>query len=196
MIFLSIIYDLIIYVTIIFFLIFIRFYRFGQKAKELDNNNDDNNTTQLLAISFVLSMFFLFIGPILNYFNFATLRPEFFFFSIGFVCMIFGMLLRIVSVRTLGNYYTSTLQTLEHQTIINKGIYRYIRHPGYLGNIILFIGSAIAITNIFITFIIIITIIPSYLRRVKYEELMLERKFDEQYRIYKSKTKKFIPLLF
>ena len=191
----SIVLYLIVYVLIIIFLIFIRFFRFGAKAKELLKTEHDQNTTKLLGIAFVSCIFFLLVAPVLNFYNMGSLVPITLFFIIGIFIMIIGMLIRIQAVRTLGRNYTSTLQTQEGQTIINKGFYKYIRHPGYLGNIFLFLGSGIAVCNEFVFVILAIILIPVYLRRIKYEEIMLENIFKDQYRVYKSNTKKLIPFL-
>lgn len=191
----SIVSYLFVYVLIVFFLIFIRFFRFGSKAKALKETKHDQNTTKLLGIAFVSCLFFLLVAPVLNFYNIGSILPFTVFFIVGVLIMIIGMLIRIQAVRTLGKNYTSTLQTQEGQTIINKGLYKFIRHPGYLGNIILFIGAGIAVCNSIVFVILIIVLIPVYLRRIKYEEIMLEEIFKDQYRIYKSNTKKLLPFI-
>jgi methyltransferase len=54
-------------------------------------------------------------------------------FKIAFVVMLMGNWLRFESMRTLGNRWTVRILTLPNTTPISTGIYRYVRHPIYLG---------------------------------------------------------------
>src|SRR5262245_4401990 len=43
-----------------------------------------------------------------------------------------GLAVRIWSMRVLGSAYTRSLRTSESQTLVDRGPYRLVRHPGYL----------------------------------------------------------------
>ena len=78
--------------------------------------------------------------------------------------------------------------------IINKTyLYKYIRHPMYLGIILVYMTSTTIYSDIFIAnFLSIIFYIDigSF-----FEEKTLVRKFGKAYNIYKLKTNKYLPLL-
>ncbi len=72
-------------------------------------------------------------------------------------------------------------------------LYRYIRHPMYLGIILVYLTSTTVYSDIYFAnvFSIIFYIdIGSY-----FEEKTLLRKFGMDYNLYKLKTKKFIPFI-
>lgn len=180
----------------ILFLFIERFFRFGKKAKDLKTSETDNGTTKLLGIAFAVSMLLIFGTIILDYFEIGLLPDTFVFIIIGCLGMIIGVLIRLQSVKTLGEFYTSTLQTSSNQVLVNKGLYHYIRNPGYLGNIILFFSTSIALSNIVPIIVIPCIIIPTYLKRMRSEERMLLKDFGETYENYKLNTKRLIPFIY
>ncbi len=60
---------------------------------------------------------------------------------LGLVIMLLGLGLRVWSMRVLGAYYSRTLRVTDTQVIVTQGPYRIVRHPGYLGTILLWVGS-------------------------------------------------------
>ena len=67
----------------------------------------------------------------------------------GLVFLI-GQILRYAAIRTLGERWTVRVMTLPGTRPVNQGIYRYIRHPNYLG-VILEIGSAPLLHGAYLT---------------------------------------------
>ncbi len=99
-------------------------------------------------------------------------------------------------MKTLGKFFTRTLQMREEQHVISHGIYRLIRHPGYLGDILLFGGSAVATANCMTTVIILAVFIPTFARRIATEERMLTETFGNEYLAYRTKSWRLIPFVF
>lgn len=187
---------IIIYIVMVLFLFIERVFRFGQKAKDLTTDQTDNKTTKLLGISFSVCMFLLLGTIILDYLEIGLIPDTLIFTFIGILGMIIGIFIRLQSVKTLGEFYTSTLKTSSNQVLINKGLYRYIRNPGYLGNILLFLSTSIALANIVPIIVIPCIIIPVYLKRIISEEIMLSNAFGEAYENYKMNTKRLIPFIY
>lgn len=84
-------------------------------------------------------------------------------------------------------------QVVPGQALVTKGIYGYIRHPIYAGDILLLLGLQLAVNS----WLVIAAIIPAAvaLRNVRAEEKILARAFPN-YPEYCRRTKKFIPFLF
>ena len=71
--------------------------------------------------------------------------------------------------------------------LIKTGIYKKVRHPIYLGHIIISFSWIVITQNLFfVIFWIILTLILAI--RIGMEEGLLEKKFGNEYRTYKKKT--------
>jgi len=80
--------------------------------------------------------------------------------------------------------------------VVSDGIYRRVRHPGYLGDIALFVGSGIATSNVITTVLILGMMLTAYVRRTAAEERMLTDQLGKEYSDFKAKTWKLIPFVF
>ncbi len=165
-------------------------------AKSRESTRFDKGTTRLIGIVFPSSWLLLFLTAILDQFHFGVVDPHITFTVAGCLLMAGGFCMRAVAMRTLGKFFTRTLQMREEQHVISHGIYRFIRHPGYLGDILLFGGSAVATANCMTTVIILAVFIPTFARRIATEERMLTETFGNEYLAYKTKSWRLIPFVF
>lgn len=76
--------------------------------------------------------------------------------------------------------------------VISTGAFRYIRHPLYMSTILFYLALVISTVSI-ITFALWIFIFVFYDFIAGYEEKLIEEKFGEEYRSYKSMTGKWLP---
>jgi len=118
------------------------------------------------------------------------------FFGIGMVIFVIGLLIRIHSILTLKQYFTYSVATVENHKIITTGLYKFIRHPGYLGQIIVFLGISISISNWISILFMMIPVSIGYLYRINIEENFLSEQLGEDYQFYRERTKKIIPMLY
>ncbi len=119
-----------------------------------------------------------------------------FLLPLGTVLAILGFTLRHVSIHILGEYFRTTVEIDGNQPIIQKGPYRFIRHPSYSGIILFFIGYGILSQNwlCFAASVLLPAIALMY--RIHVEEIVLIDKFGKKYEDYRAKTKKLIPFIF
>src|SRR5262249_15122189 len=61
-------------------------------------------------------------------------------FGVGLALMWCGIALRVWAFRTLGRYFTFTVMTSTDQPVITTGPYRFVRHPGYAGIVLVLTG--------------------------------------------------------
>ena len=54
-------------------------------------------------------------------------------FAAGLIAQITGTLLRCISMRTLGKYFTFQLSVSQGHQLITNGPYAFVRHPSYTG---------------------------------------------------------------
>jgi protein-S-isoprenylcysteine O-methyltransferase Ste14 len=101
--------------------------------------------------------------------------------------MFLGLSIRVWAARTLGEFYTRTLTVTENQQIVEKGPYRIVRHPGYLGVILLYAGFGVASANWIATVAIGAFTLIAYTYRIRTEEAMPIAAFGDRYRAGGSK---------
>lgn len=76
--------------------------------------------------------------------------------------------------------------------LVTDGIYKYIRHPQYLGIFLMMIGMLVQWPTI-ITLIMFPILIITYLKLSKREEKVMIEKFGDEYLVYMDSTPAFIP---
>ena len=78
--------------------------------------------------------------------------------------------------------------------VVSTGAFQYVRHPLYLGSIMFYLGLSVATASLFaIALVVVIFLFYNYI--ASYEEKILEERFGEQYRNYKNRTGKWMPLI-
>jgi protein-S-isoprenylcysteine O-methyltransferase Ste14 len=114
-------------------------------------------------------------------------------FWIGIIIICLGLFLRYWSIHILGKYFRTTVELEKSQKVIQKGPYKWIRHPSYSGIILFCIGYGLAVQN-WLSLIIAISLPTiALLYRIKIEEEALVKGIGIEYEAYQKKTKKLIP---
>ena len=182
--------------TFIFLLSFFLIEEFLRKgSKDMNSSTFDKNSTFFISITMGIAFILIFISPVLNHFHIAEI-PFIWIGIIGLFFGIFGILIRCIAFLTLGKYFTRTLKKTEEHKLITNGIYQYIRHPGYLSDILIFYGIGMTLFNWILIIYFLITYPIVYAYRIIVEEQMLISIFGEDYIQYKKATKKLIPFIF
>ena len=118
------------------------------------------------------------------------------FFAIGMALVVIGFVIRIHSILTLNQYFTYSVAKVENHKIIETGLYKFIRHPGYLGQLIIFFGISISISNWLSILVMMIPVTLGYLYRIKVEERFMLEQLGEDYLNYQKRTKRLIPMIY
>lgn len=79
--------------------------------------------------------------------------------------------------------------------LVTTGPYRLVRHPIYLGFLMLTTGQALAFNSGPAFVVLLAGIAPTFLWRALAEERVLARTFGETYAAYRKRTKLIIPYL-
>lgn len=81
---------------------------------------------------------------------------------------------------------------MTNQQFVTTGVYNYIRHPIYFGDVLLFLGLQLALNSWLV--LGVFALMPFVVVQTKKEEEILLKAFPG-YHSYKQKTKAFIPFL-
>ena len=79
-------------------------------------------------------------------------------------------------------------------TVVSSGAFRYVRHPLYLGSILIYFGFTVSTASLFCLGLLVV-IVVFYNFIASYEEKLLEVKFGETYVTYQKNTGKWVPYL-
>ena len=118
------------------------------------------------------------------------------FFAIGAILSIVGLIIRITSISTLKQHFTYTVTEIENHELIETGLYKIIRHPGYLGQVLIFLGAATSLSNWLSIILMMIPVLCGYFYRIRVEEQFMIRQMGQKYLDYQKRTKRLIPYIF
>jgi protein-S-isoprenylcysteine O-methyltransferase Ste14 len=114
----------------------------------------------------------------------------------GCVLAVAGAALVLRSRAELGPAWSFVPKADQVTGLVTTGPYRLVRHPIYLGLVVLSLGQALAFGSWLGCLIVLVGIIPTFAWRARAEETLLSRTFGERYALYCRQTKMIIPYLF
>jgi len=165
--------------------------RNGDEARSWQGGDADRSSTRLVVVAYVAA----FVGPfVLATSGVGVTHAGSALAWIGVAVGAVGLGVRIWSMRVLGRDYTRSLRTRATQTVVDRGPYRLVRHPGYLGSILVWVGSRLAL-NWLVALCTALLLAAVYCYRIRAEERMLDEHFGDVYVAYKARTWRLVPFL-
>jgi protein-S-isoprenylcysteine O-methyltransferase len=177
------------------FLLLERLARQGAAAKSLEAGRFDRRSTVILGIAFLIGLLALLLAPLLNAFQIGTQSEKLIGWA-GIGVMVGGIVLRFWASRVLGRFYTRTLRVADDQSLVDKGPYRLIRHPGYSADVLLWAGAGLATLNWMVTTLLVLVMLGSYGYRIRCEEAMLLATLGPEYQSYRKRTWRLVPFIY
>jgi protein-S-isoprenylcysteine O-methyltransferase Ste14 len=104
-----------------------------------------------------------------------------------------GLIIRVHAVTTLGRLFTTTVSIQPHHRIVRSGLYAHVRHPAYLGSLLLCAAVGLSFENWASALVLLVLVVPAFLNRIRIEEMALAEAFGEEYAEYSRATKRLIP---
>ncbi len=114
--------------------------------------------------------------------------------TIGLCLYFAGLVTAILGRLKLGDNWVDLeeYQVMPDQDLVRQGIYRYVRHPIYGGDLLLILGLQLALNSWLVLMVVPLFVIV--FRQTLAEEEVLARAFPH-YREYCRRTKRFVPFL-
>jgi protein-S-isoprenylcysteine O-methyltransferase Ste14 len=168
-------------------------YAILRRASKLPSSQDAHSKRVIESVQF--------LGALAAFAAAAALRPAAlpgasWLFWIGVAVMIAGSLLRRHCWKMLGESFTGAVIVKTGQSVVERGAYRYVRHPSYTGGTLLFVGIGVALANWLSIVLLLLSSAVVYAYRVRIEEAALVSVIGEPYREYMTRTKRFVPFVF
>jgi protein-S-isoprenylcysteine O-methyltransferase Ste14 len=117
-------------------------------------------------------------------------------FALGITCMLLGVALRWYAAAVLGKYFTFDVSIQRGQALVERGPYRYIRHPSYSGALLTLLGFGLALGNWAGEIAALSCLGFAYAYRIPIEESALTVALGETYQQYRKRTWRLVPFLF
>lgn len=111
---------------------------------------------------------------------------------VGVVLFVLGGTLRIWPVYVLGRRFSGLVAIQPGHTLVTNDVYGIIRHPSYLGLLVMSLGWALAFRSA-VGVLLAALIIPPLLARIRAEEKLLLTQFGAEYDAYCARTSRLIP---
>jgi protein-S-isoprenylcysteine O-methyltransferase Ste14 len=163
-------------------------------VKRNKSSKFDQSTLKLLWFTIIIS---IIIGVFLGIRGIGLIRFCGYWISLsGLILIIFGVVIRWISIFTLNKYFTVNISIERDQQIIDSGFYRYIRHPAYLGSLLSFLGLGLTFSNWLSTVVIFIPIAISFGHRIRCEEKAMRDNLGDKYLEYSKRTKRLLPFVY
>jgi len=106
-----------------------------------------------------------------------------------------GGILRVAPIFVLRHRFRSRVAIQPGHELVTTGIYATIRHPSYLGMMVMTLGWVLAFRSVVGLFLVVLTLVP-LLSRIASEEKLLQTKFGAEYDSYRGRTWRLVPFLY
>ncbi|MBZ5637756.1 MAG: isoprenylcysteine carboxylmethyltransferase family protein [Acidobacteriia bacterium] len=115
---------------------------------------------------------------------------------IALVLMVLGLGIRWTAIITLGRLFTVDVAIQREHTVVETGLYHYVRHPSYAGLLIAFVGLGVSFGNWLGMLLLLLPITLAVGNRILKEERALTASLGAAYASYCARTKRLVPGVF
>jgi len=130
----------------------------------------------------------IMLAPLLELFFWPGLGINSSIRLFGFVVLLFGLILRF-----LWNVHWLQSKSVSAHSLVTTGLYRWVRHPMWLGVLLLLIGFYVS-TGVASGFVTLATFwIPYMVKQINKEEQDLQSRHGNAFRSYAQSTARLIP---
>jgi len=114
---------------------------------------------------------------------------------VGFFLYSGGGVLRLAPVFVLGRRFSGLVAIQPEHRLVTSGLYGVIRHPSYLGLLVLVLGWGLAFRS-GVGVVIALLMFAVVLARIQAEERLLGETFGAEYDAYRGRTWRLVPCVY
>ena len=132
-------------------------------------------------------------GGLIRSASFASMRLP--VYITGVVAIVAGGLLRRHCFAMLGPRFTPSVKAAPDQAVVERGAYKYVRHPSYAAGLLLYGGIGLSLGN-WVSLVLAVTPLAlAYCYRIAVEERALLQTVGAPYADYMKRTRRLIPFV-
>jgi len=113
----------------------------------------------------------------------------------GFCVLALGVSLRLGPMLELGRRFVSVVAVQEGHTLHTTGFYRWVRHPSYLGILLMDLGFA-GVFRSAVALLLMPVVFWMFKRRMDVEEAFMVEQFGAGYRDFMARTARILPRVY
>ena len=164
-------------------------------ARSIKSAAEQQNIAARLARMPVWVGFVLFVAAWVHPFGPVAIRRTVLSDSVGVSICVLGLVVAIWSRKVLGAEWSRDVELKQGHKLVERGPYRFMRHPIYTGHLLMGLGTAIASGSL-VAFAGLASFVGGFWIKLNQEERLLLRGFPDEYPAYKERVKALIPYLF
>lgn len=149
---------------------------------------DEGSRAALVCLRDVSLLYPLWLSALRGAVGTATIP-----FVVGSALFMIGTGIRVTAMQTLGRYFTMSLTNQMEQKLLTDGIYGTMRHPGYLGLILIYSSFSLMCGMVKALLFVLPLTLLAVRYRIRLEESLLLERFGEEYRSYVARTWAILP---
>jgi len=119
--------------------------------------------------------------------------PRWLLQGLALLLLVSGLVLRWIAILSLGRFFTVDVAIHDQHVLVDKGVYRYVRHPSYTGLLMAFAGLGVFFDNWLGLCAVTLPVAAALLSRIRKEEAALLDGLGAAYAAYCSRTKRLLP---
>jgi protein-S-isoprenylcysteine O-methyltransferase Ste14 len=116
-------------------------------------------------------------------------------FVVGAVAGWLGLLLRWWCFVALGRYFTVVVKATSDQAVVERGPYRFLRHPSYTGLLLAVLGCGVMLGNWVSILAAFAVVLAAVVCRLRIEERALVASLGEAYRVFAEHRARLVPFI-
>jgi protein-S-isoprenylcysteine O-methyltransferase Ste14 len=114
-------------------------------------------------------------------------------YALGLAVLWLGIALRVSAVWSLGRYFRREVTIEPGQTVHTSGPYRFVRHPAYLGDLLIVFGFVLAWGSWIAAALGTAVALAGHIPRIRVEEAALRESLDDDYERYAKQRSRLVP---
>ncbi len=167
-----------------------------EQYHRLDNNKRKvNSWVETGSMFLYFFLYFLLLKPAAGKIQIPSPAVFYILQLSGTSLLVLGCFFNIKGRMTLKQNWANQVTIYHHHTLVQSGVYRWVRHPLYASLIWMFIGGSLIYAGYFSLLSVFFIFVPMMYYRARQEERLLTSEFSE-YTDYKKQTGMFFPKLF
>jgi len=113
----------------------------------------------------------------------------------GLIMFLIFSWVQVWAYKSLGKDYAQDIVILKQHQLHSTGIYKFIRHPQYISQVLSDLGAGLALLSFTVVPIVILFELPLFIMRASAEDKLLQKYFGEKFAAYKKQSGFIIPFI-